>query len=369
MAEKRDYYQVLGVSKSASKDEIKKAYRKLAKEYHPDRNKAADAEAKFKEVQEAYDILSDQQKRQAYDQYGFAGTQAFGGSGGSPFGNFQGFQQGDLGGFEDILGNLFGSSFGGFDFGGMGGRAQTRRSNNRGSDLEFVLKVEFQEAVFGVEKTFDYDRHVKCDVCKGSGAKDNKKKTCPTCSGKGQVTQVQNTFFGRMQVVAPCPECHGEGEVIAEKCPNCKGSGVLQKRDTFKIKVPAGIPDGVTLKFTEKGNAGERGGAYGDLYITIEVKADPKLERRGDDIYMDQEIDVVTAVLGGEIEVPTVHGKVLMKVPAGTQSEKVLRLKEKGGPKFRGNGNGDQYVKLIVNIPEKLTKEQKKLWENLRSLS
>ncbi len=372
MAEKRDYYEVLGVTKSSSKDEIKKAYRKLAKEYHPDRNKAADAEAKFKEVQEAYDILSDQQKRSAYDQYGFAGTQAFGG--GTPggfgnFGNMQGFSSGDLNGFEDILGNLFGSSFGGFDFGGLGGRssARTRTENNRGSDLEFVLQIDFMDAIFGAEKTFTYDRFVKCDVCNGTGSKDGKKKTCPTCNGRGQVTQVQNTFFGRMQVVTTCPTCHGQGEIISEKCPKCKGSGIIQTKETFKMKVPAGIPDGVTLRFKEKGNAGERGGNYGDLFVTIEVRSHAKLERRGDDIYIDQEIDVVTAVLGSEIKVPTVHGDVLMKVPAGTQSEKVLRLKGKGGPKFRGSGNGDQYVKLIINIPTKLSKEEKDLWEKLKN--
>src|SRR5258706_11528603 len=262
---KRDYYEVLGLSKSASKDEIKKAYRKLAKAYHPDRNKEANAEAKFKEVQEAYDILSDEQKRSAYDQYGFAGTQAFDPSGGAGFGGFpSGFSGSDLGGFEDILGNLFGGGLGGFSFGRdfQTGGTRTSRSN-RGSDLEFILQIDFLEAVFGVEKEIQYDRFVTCDVCKGSGAKNNKKKQCPTCGGRGQVKQMQNTFFGTMQVVTTCPTCGGRGEVIEEKCPNCNGSGVVKKKDTFKIKVPAGIPDGVTLRFTEKGNAGENNGLYG----------------------------------------------------------------------------------------------------------
>ncbi len=365
MAEKRDYYEVLGVSKSASKDEIKKAYRKLAKEYHPDKNKAPEAEAKFKEAQEAYDILSDEQKRKAYDQYGFAGTQAFGG-GGNGFGGFGNFN-GDLGGFEDILGGLFGSSFGGFDFGGSRGRGGP--SVRRGNDLEFTLQIEFLEAVFGIEKEIEYNRKIHCDKCSGSGAKNNKKKTCQTCNGRGQVAQVQNTMLGRMQVVTTCPTCRGEGEIIEEKCEKCNGTGTNTIKDTFKIKIPAGIPDGVTIRFNEKGDAGPNSGPHGDLLITIEVKPHKVLERRGNDIYMDQEIDVVAAVLGGEVKVPTVHGDVLMKIPAGTQSEKVLRLKDKGGPKFRGNGNGDQYVKIVVKIPEKLSKQERDLWDKLAAVT
>ncbi len=365
---KRDYYEVLGISKSASKEEIKKAYRKLAKQYHPDKNKSSDAEEKFKEVQESYDILLDDQKRKAYDQYGFAGTQAFGGSYANN-GGFGGFNSGESG-FEDLLGSFFGNSFGGFDFGGLGGRTRggAQRGVPRGADLEFILKIDFLEAVFGIEKEIEYERLIKCDQCNGSGAKGNAKKKCPTCSGAGQVRQVQNTIFGSMQVVSTCPTCNGTGEVISEKCPKCKGSGTLKVRDHFKVKIPAGIPDGVTLKFNDRGNSGTNGGGFGDLFITIEVKPHPVLERRGNDIYLDKKIDVVTAVLGGEIEVPTVHGDVLMKVPSGTQSEKVLRLKGKGGPKFRGEGFGDQYVKLIVEIPEKLNRQEKEIWENLKDL-
>lgn len=360
---KRDYYEVLGLSKSASKDEIKKSYRKLAKEFHPDRNKSAGAEEKFKEVQEAYDVLSDTQKKSAYDQYGFAGTQAYGGGGG--FGGFGGgtqFQQADFGDLGDLLGGFFG---GGFDFGGS--RSQGR-SSNKGDDLEMNIKIEFEEAIFGVEKEVEYNRKSRCHVCNGSGSKNGKKKTCPTCGGGGQVRKMQNTIFGSMQVVSTCPECKGSGQIIEEKCPNCKGSGIENIKDKFKLQIPKGIPDGVTLRFSGRGNAGENEGEYGDLFVNIEVKAHSVLERRGDDIYMEKEIDVTTAVLGGEIKVPTVHGDVYMKVPSGTQSEKVLRLKEKGGPKFRGNGNGDQYVKLVVNIPTKLNKEQKKLWEQLQNL-
>ncbi len=361
---KRDYYEVLGVSKSASKEELKKTYRALVKKYHPDRNKEADAEAKFKEVQEAYEILSDDQKRKAYDQYGFAGTQAFGGTQGG-FGNFQGFEgfQGGLGGgFEDLLGSFFGSSFGGF-----GGNGQNEQRDNRGADLEFTVQVEFSEAIFGTNKSVNYQRNVRCEVCKGSGAKNGKKKKCTTCEGKGKVVQVQNTLLGRMQIVNTCPTCHGSGEMIEEKCPNCKGDGLINKKEEFSLKIPAGIPDGVTLRFTGQGNYGKNGGEPGDLFVTVEVKSHKVLERRGDDIYMDKEIDVVTAVLGGEVEVPTVHGDVFVSVPAGTQSEQVLRLKSKGGPKFRGSGNGDQFVKIIVKVPQKLSSKQKKIWEELKN--
>jgi molecular chaperone DnaJ len=365
MPQKRDYYEALGLSKSASKEEIKKAYRKLAKQYHPDRNKEAGAEERFKEVQEAYDVLSDEQKKSAYDQYGFAGTQAFdAGSGGFGGGNYTNFG-GDLGDLEDLLGNFFGGSFGGL--GGFGGRSRNA-GVRAGSDLEVNLKVKFEEAVFGAEKEVSYSRFVKCEVCKGSGSKDGKRKTCPTCQGKGQTVSVQRTIFGTMQVATTCPTCGGAGSVIEEACQECRGDGITKVKDVFKVKIPAGIPDGVTLRFKERGDAGKNGGNYGDLFVNIEVETHSTLEKRGDDIYMDQHIDIVTAVLGGEVKVPTVHGEVLMKVPSGTQSEKVLRLREKGGPKFRGNGNGDQYVRLIVDIPTKLSSQEKKLWENLKSL-
>jgi molecular chaperone DnaJ len=355
---KRDYYEVLGISKSASKEEIKKAYRKLAKQYHPDRNKESGAEDKFKEVQEAYDILSDEQKKSAYDQYGFAGTQAYNGG----LGGFSGFGNGFSGGDFGDLGSLLGDFFGGFG----SSRSSTGRSGTQGSDMQATLEIEFLEAIFGVEKEIDYTRYIKCTDCSGSGAKDGKKKTCEDCKGRGQVTRVQRTILGSMQMVTTCPTCGGLGEVIIEKCPKCNGNGVNQIKDNLKIKIPAGIPDGVNIRFSEKGNAGANGGGYGDLYVAIEVKLHPVLERRGNDIYMDKHIKVEEAVLGGEVEVPTVHGKVVMKISPGSQSGKVLRLKEKGGPKFKQNGNGDQYVKLIVDIPEKLSKKQKKLWEDLR---
>lgn len=360
---KRDYYEVLGISKSASKDEIKKSYRKLAKQYHPDRNKAADAETKFKEVQEAYEVLSDEQKRSAYDQYGFAGTQAFS-SGGFNGGGFGGFQGTDFGDLEGLLGNFFGSGFGGFGGTSFGGRRT--QQNASGSDLEVVLKLSFMEAVFGVEKNIEYQRQMHCDTCSGTGAKDGKYKTCSECSGRGQTVQVQRTILGSMQVVTTCRTCGGTGKEITEKCNICSGKGVKKEVDNFQIKIPAGIPDAVTLRFTNKGDAGERGGGYGDLFVQIDVTPHEVFERRGNDIYLTKHIDVPLAVLGDVVKVPTVHGEVKMKIPSGTQSETVIKLKGQGGPLFRSKGTGDQYVKIIVDIPTKLGRDEKKLWENLK---
>lgn len=358
---KRDYYEVLGVSKNASKEEIKKSYRTMVKKFHPDRNKESDAESKFKEVQEAYEILSDDQKRNAYDQYGFAGTQAFGGAGGG-FSGFEGFQGGLGGGFEDLLGSFFGSSFGGFG----NAREQSEREQ-RGADLEFSVQIEFLEGVFGVNKVLNYKRDVKCNTCNGSGAKNGKRKQCTTCEGRGKVVQIQNTLLGRMQIVNTCPTCNGSGDIIEEKCTSCRGSGLVTEKQEFNLKIPAGIPDGVTLRFTGLGNFGRNGGSAGDLYATIEITPHKVLEKRGDDIYMDKEVDIVTAVLGGEVEVPTVNGDVYINIPAGTQSEQVLRLKEKGGPKFKGKGNGDQFVKIILKVPQKINSKQRQLWEQLRN--
>lgn len=362
MAEKRDYYEVLGVSKGASKKEIKKSYRQLAKKYHPDRNKEEGAEEKFKEIQEAYEVLSDEQKRKAYDQYGFAGTQAFGGGMGG-YGGDYGDLTGNLGDLEGLLGNLFGG------FGGFGRTSGGRRTSvSNGSDLEVNVKITFEESVFGAEKEVTYSRFIACSKCKGTGAKNGKKKTCSRCGGRGQEVRMQRTMFGTMQVATTCSVCGGTGEEIKEKCEKCGGDGLIKEKDSITVNIPAGIPDGVTLRFPGKGDAGKNGGSYGDLYVNIEVEPHEFLEKRGDDIYMDKSIDVTTAVLGGEVEVETVQGKVLMKVPEGTQSGKVLRLKGKGGPKFRKDGNGDQYVKLIVDIPESLTQKERELWQQLEGL-
>lgn len=367
---KKDYYEVLGVTKGADKKEIKKAYRKLAKEFHPDRNKASDAEEKFKEVQEAYEVLSDEDKRKAYDQFGHAGTQGFGGAGG--FGGFGGggFQGNvDYQDINDIFSQFFGQGVD-FGFGGFGRREAQRNGQTRGNDIEGTITITFNDAIFGTEKTFTYRRKSTCDKCNGNGAKNGTSiKSCSKCGGKGYVNHIQSTFLGSIQTQVVCPECGGDGQVVQETCEKCNGKGNIETDEDFKIKIPHGIPDGVTLRFKGRGQAGNKGGPAGDLFINIEVEAHEVFERRGDDIYMEKEIDVVTATLGGEIEIPTVEEKVKLKIPQGTQSHKVFKLTGKGAPKFRGSGNGDQYIKVIVKIPEKLTREQKQLWEELKNIS
>jgi molecular chaperone DnaJ len=367
---KRDPYEVLGVPKDADKKTIKKAYRKLAKELHPDRNSAADAEKQFKELQESYEILSDDQKRAAYDQFGHAGTQGFGGAGGYGGGyqDFSGFGGGGFSNMEDlndIFSSFFGDSFGGFGH----TNSATRTQGVRGADIEATLKISFDDAVFGKYKTINYRRKVTCDKCNGTGA-DSKDAidTCQTCHGSGRVTRVQNTFLGTIQTASACPTCHGTGQIIKEKCKKCGGEGRMIVDEEFKIKIPPGIPDAVTLRFENRGNAGKNGGSYGDLYITIEVEDHPTLERRGDDIYTSAEIDPATAVMGGEIEIETVREPIKMKIPPGTQPEKVFRLAGKAGPKFKGSGNGDQYVKVNIKIPTKLNKKQRELWTQLQDL-
>lgn len=360
--EKRDYYEILKIDKNATKQEIKSAYRKLAKEYHPDRNKSEDAEDKFKEVQEAYEVLTDEQKRKAYDQYGHAGTQGFGGGGYDYSG--AGFDFNDFGGMNDIFEQFFGGSFAGF---GGGGATRGRRTN-RGSDIEATLKITFEEAVFGTEKNIEYDRKSECKTCSGSGAKKGTSPVqCPTCKGQGRIRKTQQTFLGNFATVVDCPECKGEGKIIKDKCEDCGGDGIQVTSKVFKVKIPQGIPDGVTLKFQGKGNTGRNNGESGDLYLNIEVKSDDKFERRGDDIYIEVEIAPETAVLGTEATIPTVHGDKKLTIPAGTQPETVLKMKDLGAPRFRGKGKGDQYVRIQVVIPKKITKGQKELWEKLRT--
>ena len=357
--EKRDFYEVLEIKKGASKQEIKSAYRKLAKKYHPDRNKASDAEAKFKEVQEAYDILSDDQKKAAYDQYGHAGTQGFGG--GYDYGG-QAYDFNDFSGFGDIFEQFFGGSFAGF---GNSPR-RSEYTSRRGRDIEATLKIDFMEAVFGGEKTIEYKKQERCKECSGTGAeKGSSPITCPTCNGQGQVRRTQQTFIGNFQTVVTCSECRGEGKIIKNKCKICKGDGVNPTNTTFTVKIPQGIPDGVTLKFKDRGNAGLKGGPSGDLYLNIEVKSHNKFERRGDDIYLEVEISAPTAVLGTTAKIPTVHGLKELKIPAGTQPETVLKMDALGAPRFRGKGNGDQYVKIQVVIPTKITNKEAELWESL----
>jgi len=355
----RDPYEVLGVDKKASKADIKKAYRKLAKEYHPDRNKASDATEKFKEVTEAYEMLMDDSKRSAYDQYGFAGTQGFGGMPGG-FDASQGFSGADFG-FGD-LGDIFDSFFGG------GSNAYGRRSK-RGEDLQIRLELDFMEAIFGTDKTIKYKRQVECEECDGIGAKKGSKTSkCSTCNGSGRVTQVQRTFIGNIQTTITCPTCEGTGNMITDKCEKCGGDGIYSHQEELKIKIPKGTPDGLSLRFAGRGNGGKKKAGYGDLYIEFEVKPHEYFERSGDDIYVDFKIPVTTAVLGDEVEVETVHGKVKVKIPAGTQSGKIIRLKGMGIPRFRKTDNGDQYLRVKVIVPEKLTKNQRDHWEKLRSI-
>lgn len=359
VAEKRDYYEVLGVEKSATKQDIKKAYRKLAKEYHPDVNKAADAEDKFKEVQEAYEVLSDDQKRSAYDQFGHAGTSGFG-SGFEGFSGAQDFSGADFGDFADI-GSIFDTFFGG----GFGRQRGGPRAT-RGADIQIRIELDFESAVFGTEKVISYNRSINCKSCNGSGAKGGTSmKTCPECGGQGRVTRVQRSFIGTIQTTIACPTCHGKGNVIKEACEHCNGKGIIEETEEIKLKIPKGTPDGLVLRFKEKGNAGVNGGGYGDLYVQIEVQPHKVFERRGDDIYLEKEIDVVTAVLGEEITVPTLHGDVKVKVKPGTQPGTILRLTGKGAPKLRGSGNGNEYIQLKIVVPERLSKKQKELWEQL----
>lgn len=364
MAEKRDYYEVLGVKKGASDDEIKKGYRKAAMKYHPDKFSQAseaekkDAEEKFKEVNEAYQVLSDSQKRAQYDQFGHAafdqsGAGGFGGGFSGGFGNS---------GFEDIFSSFFGggaSGFGGFggDFGG------SRRSYvEPGRDLSYRVEITLEEAAEGVEKTIKYSRNGECKSCHGTGAESGSSlKTCSKCSGKGYVEITQRTILGNMVSHTECPECHGKGEVPEKKCKTCHGTGAKKEKVEKKIKIPAGINDGQKLRYEGMGDASENGGPYGDLYVVIKVKHHSIFERNGDDIYCEIPVKFTTATLGGEIEIPTLKGKKSMKIPAGTQTGKMFKLRGQGIKSLRGYGTGDQIVKIIIETPIELNEKQKKL--------
>ncbi|GGF83402.1 molecular chaperone DnaJ [Paenibacillus aceti] len=350
MAEKRDYYEVLGVSKGANEDEIKKAYRKLARQYHPDVNKASDAEDKFKEVKEAYDVLSDSGKRARYDQYGHVDpNQGMGG----------GFQGGDFSGFGDIFDMFFG-----------GGGRRDPNAPQRGSDLQYNLTIEFKEAVFGKEMDIRIPRTESCDTCFGSGAKPGTKpETCSVCHGSGQQEVVQNTPFGRMVNRRACSNCGGKGKIIKEKCTTCGGNGQVKKQRKIHIRIPAGVDDGSQMRMAGEGEGGLRGGPAGDLYIVIHVKSHDFFEREGDDIYCEVPLTFAQAALGDEIEIPTLSEKVKLKIPAGTQTGTFFRLKGKGVPKLRGVGQGDQHVKVVVITPSKLSDEQKELLRQFASLS
>ena len=349
MAAKRDYYEVLGVDRNASESDIKKAYRKLAKQHHPDVNPGDKAaEAKFKEASEAYEVLSDSQKKSNYDQFGHAGNDA----------GFGGFGGGDFGGFSDIS-DIFETFFGGS---GFGGRSSGKRRNGpqKGADLKYSMEITFEEAAFGVEKDVTIARMENCNTCGGSGAKPGTNpETCKHCGGSGQVQVKQSTPFGQFVNSKVCDVCKGEGKININPCSTCGGKGKVRKTVTLKVNVPAGIDDGQTISLRGEGESGTKGGPAGDLYITMRVKSHTLFQRQGNDVVCEMPITFVHAALGVEIEVPTLDGKVKYTIPEGTQTGTVFRLKGKGIPFLRGNGRGDQYVKVNVEVPKKLNDKQK----------
>ena len=353
--QKRDYYEVLGVSKGASDDEIKKAYRKLAKKYHPDMNPGdKEAEAKFKEVNEAYSILSDSEKRARYDQFGHAGVDPNYGAGG-PGGGFGGFDMGDI-----DLGDIFGSFFGG-GFGGFGGSASCRRNGpQKGESLRASLTISFEEAAFGCEKEINLNRTEECEACHGSGAEPGTTaETCPDCRGTGVVRVQQRTGGFAFSSTAPCSRCRGTGKIIHTPCKACGGSGSVKKTKRVTVSIPAGIDDGQAISLRGQGNAGKNGGPAGDLIVAVHVKPHPQFHRDGTTVLYEQPVTFYQAVMGAELEIPTIDGKVKYNLPAGTQTGTTFRLRGKGIPELRGRGRGDQYVTVRVQVPTSLNGEQK----------
>ena len=346
MSTKRDYYEVLGVDRNVDDNALKKAYRKLAMKYHPDRNPDnKEAEEKFKEINEAYEVLSDAEKRRRYDQFGHDGVNGQFGGGSQGFG-------GGFGGFEDIFGDIFGDVF--------GGQRTRRRGPERGQDIKQRVTISFEDAAFGKKIEIKLNRTEECSECHGSGAKAGTgKKTCPTCNGTGEVRTVQRTPFGNIQSSRTCSTCNGEGEIIETPCPKCHGKGHTRKVKTIEVDIPAGIDDGQMIKLSGQGEIGKKGGPRGDLYIVVSIKEHPLFTRDGFDVYFEMPITFVQATLGDEIEVPTIDGKVKYTIPEGTQSGTTFRLRDKGIPRLRGNSRGDQYIKITVEIPKKLNEKQK----------
>lgn len=364
---KRDYYEVLGVAKNATPDEIKKAYRKLAIKYHPDRNpddKAA--EEKFKEAAEAYDVLSNEEKRQKYDQFGHnMGPQGFGGGGG-----FEGFYGAGGMSMEDIFAQ-FGDIFGGGGFGGATGgsrsRGRARQQQRRGLNLRIRVKLTLADIAKGVSKTLKIPTYVACEHCKGTGAKDGVAfATCQTCHGTGSINQVQNTIFGAMQSQVTCPHCEGAGKVITENCTYCRGEGVVKKDQMVSFDIPAGVSEGEEYVIKGKGNAARKGGVNGDLIVLIEEVKHPELIRDQQDVIYNLMLDIPTAVLGGSVEVPTINGKARLKIAPGTQPGKVLRLRGKGLPSTQNSSVGDELINVMVYMPEKLSDAERSAIESLQ---
>ncbi len=372
MAEtKRDYYEVLGVEKTASDDDLKKAYRKLAKQYHPDANpdNREEAEKKFKEVNEAYEVLSDAQKRKMYDQFGHSGPNGYE-SGFNGFSGFDGFSGGfggfDGAGFDVDLGDIFSSFFGG------GGRTTTRRSNGpkRGNDLRVSINIAFKEAAFGCKKQVKVTRKEQCSTCNGTGCKPGTTaETCKVCNGQGQVRTVRNTILGSMQSVRPCESCNGTGKVITNPCVTCHGTGFEKKVRTITINIPQGIDNGNVIKVSGEGEPGLRGGPAGDLYISINVSPDPVFSRKGDHLYENVHISFARAVLGGKISIPTLENFEEYEIPAGTQSGTIFTLRNKGIKNLNGRTAGNLNFTVIVDIPKKITDEQRELITRLAEIS
>ena len=347
---KRDYYEVLGVDKNANPEDIKRAYRKLAMKYHPDKNPGdKSAEDKFKELNEAYEILSSPEKKQRYDQFGHAGVNGNTGGGFGNRGDFGGF-----GGFEDIFGDIF-DMFG-------GGSTRRRSGPQKGADIKYELNISFEEAVFGTEKTIEFYKYENCHTCNGTGAKPGTStKTCSHCKGTGEVRYVQRTPLGQIVNVRACDQCGGEGTIIEVSCPTCKGKGKERKRKKVKVKIPAGVDNASIIPLRGQGEPGIKGGPYGDLYVVLRVKEHEIFERDGYDIICEMPITFVQAALGEELEVPTLEGKVKYKIPEGTQSGTIFRLKNKGIQNPKGFGKGHQYVKVVVEIPKNLSEKQKEI--------
>lgn len=350
MADKRDYYEVLGVSKSASDDEIKKAHRKLAKKYHPDLNKDnPEAAEKFKELNEAYEVLSDHDKKVKYDQFGFAGVDPNYGGGGGGFSGFGGFDMGDLG---DIFGSFFG-----------GGSTRSRRNApQRGETLRQRVMLSFEEAAFGCEKEISIGRIETCEECNGSGAAPGTSaETCSNCRGSGTVTQTQRTPLGMFQTQTACPNCRGTGKIIKTPCKKCAGSGKIRKSRTLKVKIPAGIDDGQSIQLRGQGGAGSNGGPAGDVIVTIGIRPHPFFTREGSDVLCEIPISFTQAALGDTLQVPTIDGKIEYTVPEGTQTGAVFRLRGKGIQNVNGRGRGDQFVRVNIEVPKNLSQKQKEL--------
>ncbi len=347
---KRDYYEVLGVGREASEEEIKKAFRKLALEYHPDRNKKADAAEKFKEINEAYQVLSEPKRRSTYDRFGHAGIGTNGGGRG-----FEGFD--NFGGFGDIFDAFFG---------GFGGRARTRPSARRGADLQYAVNIEFEEAVFGVRKEVSIQRMEVCNLCRGFKSEPGSSpRACSNCRGTGQVRRNHQSIFGQFVQVATCGACQGEGKIITNPCSECKGTGVERRSRKIEVNIPAGIEDNTQLRLSGEGEPGSGGGLSGDLFLMVQVKEHRQFKREGNNIIYTKPINVAQAVLGAKVKVPTLEGEMTVDIPPGTQSGQVFRLKGKGVPYIKSNRRGDQLIGVVVDMPRNLTPEQRRLFEHL----